>query len=75
MNEEPKLRMESSAVEQEVPGGASFERTDSLITDNVSSIADIRRARAIDDAVKAYFDAMVMEDVPDELTQLVIGLR
>jgi hypothetical protein len=49
--------------------------SDSLITDNVSSIADIRRARAIDDAVKAYFDAMVMEDVPDELTQLVIGLR
>jgi hypothetical protein len=75
MNEEPKLRMESSAVEQEVPGGASFEGTDSLITDNVSSIADIRRARAIDDAVKAYFDAMVLEDVPDELTQLVIGLR
>jgi hypothetical protein len=67
--------MESSAVEQEVPGGASFEGTGSLITDNVSSIADIRRARAIDDAVKAYFDAMVMEDVPDELTQLVIGLR
>ncbi len=67
--------MESSAVEQEVPGGASFEGTDSLLSDNVSSIGDVRRARAIDDAVKAYFDALVMDDVPNGLEQLVIGLR
>ncbi|MNU39088.1 hypothetical protein D3C71_277760 [compost metagenome] len=69
--------MESSAVGQEAPGGVSFEGTDSLVSDNdnVSSIAAVRRARAVDDAVKAYFDALFMEDVPNELEQLVIGLR
>jgi hypothetical protein len=69
------LRTESSAVEQEEPGGAFFEGSDSLLSDNVSSIAAVRRARAIDETVKAYFDAMVMEDVPDDLRQFVIGLR
>lgn len=67
--------MESSAVEQEAPGGGSFEGTDSPPSGNVSSIADIRRSRAIDEAVKAYFDALVMDDVPNGLEQLVIGLR
>lgn len=71
-DEDPKLRVASSAVEQERPGGASFEGTDSLHSDNVSSI---RRARTIDDVVKSYFDALTMEEVPSELEKLVIGLR
>lgn len=74
-DEDPKLRVASSAVEQEGPGGASFEGTDSFHSDNVSSISEIRRARAIDDVVKSYFDALIMEEVPSELEQLVIGLR
>lgn len=66
--------MESSAGEQEVPAGASFEGSDSF-RDNVSSISAARRDRAVNEVVKAYFDALVLEDVPDELETLVMGLR
>ncbi len=69
------MRVESSAADQEASRGTSLEGTDRFLSDNVSSIAAARHTRAVDAAVKAYFDSLVMDDVPVELEQLVIGLR
>lgn len=58
--------------------GVSFEQEDTcgddFANDNVTSIDEARRGQ-VDDFVRAYFDALVREEMPEEFVAAVAGLR
>lgn len=66
---------ENNAVEWEEPQDVPFEVSDSLLHGNVASFTEARRTNTVDSVVRAYFDSLVMEPIPDELERLVAGMR
>jgi hypothetical protein len=69
------VNTESSAVEQGGPEGIPFKETHAIHPDNVTSITTSRETRAVDDMVKAYFDSLVSETVPEEIEKMIVGFR
>lgn len=39
--------------------------------ENVTSLGGRRKTQSVEDVVKAYFDSIVMQDIPEELEALV----
>lgn len=42
-----------------------------VISENVTSLGARRKAQSVEEVVKAYFDSIVMQDIPEELDALV----
>jgi hypothetical protein len=68
------LTDENNAVDGEASPDISHEGSDMPLA-SVASISEARRTRTVDSVVRAYFDSLIMEPVPDELERLVAGMR
>lgn len=66
--------MTPSANKMTEDDGVSFEQGDDFANDNVTSIDEARRG-AVDDFVRAYFDSLVREELPEDVVAAVAGLR
>lgn len=60
-----------SEPELEPAEEGSFEDNDAPQQGNVTSITEVRSAQTVEEVVRAYFDAIVMQPIPENLAVLV----
>ncbi|NTF17187.1 hypothetical protein G6L37_01925 [Agrobacterium rubi] len=66
-----KLKSDSSAGKPEASADVSLDGIGNGAHDNVEPIRKARSHQSVEDVVRAYFDSIVMQPIPDELDALV----